>query len=219
MRFLARKRGIIDPARLHEHESVRDLVSRLLAAMESVPGAAGAAGDVADKPARAAFLFASLRSGQGTSTVAAAVARGLAETGRRTLLAVVAEPAVAQSSEAVPLGEVLAAPRPGQAPLLTVQVPPRLSEIPDSARDPRSWADGYPIVVIDAPPLTDGLTRYWVPKAQGIVLVVDGEKVAVRAVVQAREDLQRIGGRLLGVVLNRYRSRIPRWLAPYFVYG
>jgi hypothetical protein len=54
---------------------------------------------------------------------------------------------------------------------------------------------------------------------QGVVLILDGEEIAVRAVVQAREDLERMGGRLLGVVLNRYRSRIPRFLEPYFVYG
>ena len=225
MRFFSRRRAVFDPARLHEHEAVRDLAARLLAAVESLPvvsGAAGARPD-ADMAPGVAFLFSSLREGQGTSTIAAAVARALAESGRATLLALVAPTAAAaDTADAVRLSEIVGSPGPlrfGQPPLLTVHVPPRLTDLPEAAHDPRAWAEGYRFLIIDAPPLTSGLTRYWVPKVPGVVLVVDGEMTAVQAVVQAREDLQRIGGRLVGVVLNRYRSRIPRWLAPYFVYG
>jgi Mrp family chromosome partitioning ATPase len=212
--------------RLHEHETVRDLVARLLAAVESLAGEDSTAGGRHEREsasAGVAFLFSSLRQGQGTSTIAAATARGLAESGRRTLLAVVGKPSGEPGLPgSIALKDVVDTPQPirfEQPPLLTVHVPPRLTDLPESAHDPRAWVDGFHVLIIDASPLTDGLTRYWVPRVQGVVLILDGEKTAVRAVVQAREDLERIGGRLVGVVLNRYRSRIPRWLAPYFVYG
>jgi hypothetical protein len=218
MRFFARKRARVDTARLHEHDAVRDVVARLLAARESL------AGEGAETASHGTtFLFTSLREAQGTSTIAASVARGLAESGRRTVLAVVAEPgADAGLPGSVALKDVVDAPqriRFEQPPLLTVQVPPRFTDLPQSAYEPRAWLGGFDILIIDAPTLTDSLTRYWVPKVQGVVLVLDGETIAVRAVVQAREDVERLGGRLVGAVLNRYRSRIPRWIAPYFVYG
>jgi len=221
MRFFRRKRAAVDTTRLHEHEAVRDVVARLLAAREALAGNGGAGEARAVDPG--AFLFSSLRAGQGTSTLAAAVARGLAESGRRTLLAVVGGPSGAEPVPgAVPLKDFVGGQRAvsrEQPLLLTVEVPPRLTDFPESAHDPRGWLDGFQILILDAPTVTDSLTRYWVPKVAGVVLVMDGEQNAVKAVVQARQDLERLGGRLVGVVLNRYRSRLPRWIAPYYVYG
>lgn len=211
--------------RLHEHDAVRDVVARLLATMDAlaVERAPGERPETETASAGMAFLFSSLREGQGTSTVAAAVAGCLAESGRRTLLAVVGKPAGEPALPgAVALKDVVDNPQPvrfEQPPLLTVRVPARFTDLPESARDPRAWLDGFQVSIIDAATVTDSLTRYWVPRVQGVVLVLDGEKVSVQAVVQARQDLERLGGRLTGVVLNRHRSRIPRFLAPYFVYG
>jgi Mrp family chromosome partitioning ATPase len=100
-----------------------------------------------------------------------------------------------------------------------VRVPARLTDFPDSAHDLRAWVNGFQVVILDAATVTDSLTRYWVPRVEGVVLVVDGEQIAGKSLVQARQDLERLGGRLVGVVLNRYRSRIPRWMAPFYVYG
>ncbi len=212
--------------RLHEHDAVRDVVARLLATAETLSDTGSGPGErrEAQGPSTGVvFLFCGLGKGQGTSTIAAAVARALAEGGRRTVLAVVgkrdAEPEVPGS---VALKDIVDAPqltRFEQPPLVTVEVPPHFTDLPDSAHNPRAWLDGFQVMIIDAPTLTDSLTRYWAPRVQGVVLVIDGEKIAVRAVLQAREDLERMGGRLVGVVLNRYRSRIPRFLEPYFVYG
>lgn len=217
MRFFPRRRraGVVDPARLAEHDAVRDVVARLLAARELLAREGGARG--------MAFLFSSLREGQGTSTLAAAVARGLAESGRPTLLAAVDDPAGERPLQgAIPLKDFIGAPHrvpPAPPSLVTVRVPARLTDFPEPAHDLRAWLDGFQVLILDAPTVTDSLTRYWVPRVEGVVLVVDGEAVALKAVLQARQDLERLGGRLVGVVLNRYRSRIPRWMAPYFVYG
>jgi Mrp family chromosome partitioning ATPase len=214
------------PDRLHELDAIRDLAARLLTAVESLADTGGDPGQRREAQAPSSgvvFLFSSLREGQGTSTIAAALARALAESGRRTVLAVVGKPTGEPGVQgAVALKDVVDSPqsiRFGQPPLLTVEVPPRFTDLPESAHNPRAWLDAFHVMIIDAPGLTDSLTRYWVPKVQGVVLILDGEEIAVRAVVQAREDLERMGGRLLGVVLNRYRSRIPRFLEPYFVYG
>ena len=205
--------------RLHEHESVRDIVARLLAAMESIPARSIEPGE----PARVVFLFSSPQGGQGTSTIAAAVARALAEAGKRTVLAV-AGPATGESlsSGSLLLRDVVESARPiafEHPPLLTLQVPPRYTDLPEGARNPHSWLNGFEVMIIDAQSLTNSLTRYWVPNVQGVVLVVDSERIAVGSVLQAREDLVSLGGNLVGVVLNRYRSRIPRFLERYFIYG
>jgi Mrp family chromosome partitioning ATPase len=222
MRFFPRrKRGDIDASRLHEHEAVRDAVARLLAVRESLADKGGARGETAAFTP-GSFLFTSTREGQGTSTIAGAVARGLAESGRPTLLSVVGDPSGAKLPGAVTLAELAAGVQrvpSGQPPLLTVQVPARFTDFPESAHDLRGWLDGFQVLILDAPVVTDSLTRYFVPKVEGVVLVVDGEETAVKAVLQAREDLERLGGRLAGVVLNRYQSRLPRWIAPYYVYG
>lgn len=212
MRLFPRKRADIDTTRLHEHDAVRDVGSRLVAAGESLVGPKGSA----------AFLFTSLREGQGTSTLAAAVARGLAESRRATLLAVVGDPGSGDLHPgSVSLKEFVDGARgvPAGAPLLTVRTPARFTDLPESAHDVRAWMEGFHFLIIDAPTVTDSLTRYWMPRVEGVVLVIDGEQVAVKSVVQARQDIERLGGRLVGVVLNRYRSRIPRWMAPYYVYG
>ena len=138
------------------------------------------------------------------------------------MLAVVEDPAGERTLPgSVTLREfVEGARRPGlDQPLLTVRVPARLTDFPESAQDLRAWLDGFQVLILDASTVTDSLTRYWVPRVEGVVLVADGEQTAVKSVVQARQDLERLGGRLLGVVLNRYRSRIPRWIAPFYVYG
>ena len=70
----------------------------------------------------------------------------------------------------------------------------------------------FDLLIVDSPPLTELPTRYWVPRTHGVVLVVDGEKAGVGAVLQARDDIVRLGGTLTGVVLNRYRTRVPEYL-------
>lgn len=205
--------------RLHGDQSIRDVVARLLAAMESLP----APSIKAKEQPFVVFLFSSLQQGQGTSTIAAAVARALAGCGKRTVLAVVGSPTgESVPLGSIPLGDVVEGARPvafDDPPLLTLHVPSHYTDLPVAARSPQAWLRGCDVMIIDAHPLTDSLTRYWVPSVHGVVLVLDGEEIAVRAVIQAREDLVALGGNLIGVVLNRYRSRIPRFLERYFTYG
>jgi len=71
----------------------------------------------------------------------------------------------------------------------------------------------YPIIVLDTPP-TDApesaaISRY----CDGSVLVVAAGRTRQWEIEAARSLLERLGGQTVGVVLNREKSLLPRWLA------
>lgn len=202
--------GAAVPADLADQPAVRDLSARLIMASPGAPPEVSAA---AGAGRAGVFLFCGPASGHGTSSVAAAVARVLSEAGKRTVLAV-AGPS-GRGPEVIPLEESIrsgGALRFGQPPLVRLQVPDAFLELPEAARAPASWAAGFEFLLVDAPALPAFLTRYWVPLAQGVVLVVDGERTSVRAVAAVRDEIAGLGGTFAGVVLNRHRSRVPAFL-------
>jgi Mrp family chromosome partitioning ATPase len=70
----------------------------------------------------------------------------------------------------------------------------------------------YPIIVLDTPPTeapeAAAVSRY----CDGSVLVVGAERTRQWEIENAKSMLERLGGQFVGVVLNRERSIIPRWL-------
>jgi len=181
-------------------QQVRDVGASLLVAVEKIGGPA-------------VFLFCGVRAGHGTTTIASAVAGAVAESGPRTVVATVETqgdetPPVPSHSlrEVVESGGTIAFEDSRWVRLI---IPRQFLDLPEAARDPRTWLKTFDLLIVDAPPLTDVATRYWVPRAHGVVLVVDGEQAGVDAVVQARDDVVRRGGTFSGVVLNRYRLRVP----------
>jgi len=74
----------------------------------------------------------------------------------------------------------------------------------------------FDLVVIDSAPLTispDGLAI--ASKVDGVLLVVEAEKTRWQAVRQARDNISRVGGNILGVVLNKRRFYIPQSIYKY----
>ena len=73
---------------------------------------------------------------------------------------------------------------------------------------------GFDLVVFDLPPAncSDELMRL-TPLLDGIVLVVEAERVQCDEVLRANENLTHCGARILGVALNKYQQPIPQWLA------
>lgn len=74
---------------------------------------------------------------------------------------------------------------------------------------------GFDHVVIDAPSLQDHpeslvLCR----KSDSVVLVVRAGKTRSETALWACEQIDRAHGHLAGVVLNRYRRYVPKWLSP-----
>jgi capsular exopolysaccharide synthesis family protein len=68
----------------------------------------------------------------------------------------------------------------------------------------------FDLVVIDSAPLVlsaDGLAI--ATKVDGVILVVEAEKTKWQAVKTMRDSISRVGGNILGVVLNKRRYYIP----------
>lgn len=68
-------------------------------------------------------------------------------------------------------------------------------------------------VVIDAPPLQDHAESLVLSrKADGVILVVDSGRTRKQTALWTKQQIEEAGGNLLGVVLNRRKYYIPRWL-------
>ena len=183
-------------------QQVREVGAKLIAAVEKIEGPA-------------AFLFCGVRADHGTTTIASAVSRVIAESGTRTVLATMEPPVEETSAPSHSLREVVESGGKmafTDSRWIRLIVPRLFLELPETARDPRTWLKTSALLIVDSPPLTEFSTRYWVPRTHGVVLVVDGEKAGIGAVLQAQGDIVRLGGTLTGVVLNRYRSRVPNYL-------
>jgi Mrp family chromosome partitioning ATPase len=69
------------------------------------------------------------------------------------------------------------------------------------------------LIVIDAPAQERNLDGVMVsPVADSVVLVVEAERTAAPEVMRPREKIERHGGHIEGVVLNRSRRRLPGFL-------
>lgn len=82
----------------------------------------------------------------------------------------------------------------------------RMQELLDMLRT------SYPLIVLDTPsaeePESAAISRY----CDGTVLVVAAGRTKQPQVENARLMLERFGGQMVGLVLNRERSFLPRWL-------
>jgi capsular exopolysaccharide synthesis family protein len=68
-------------------------------------------------------------------------------------------------------------------------------------------------IIVDAPPLASHPeTLLLSRKADGVILVIESEKTRKHAALWAKKQIETAGGKLLGVVLNKRRHRIPNWL-------
>jgi capsular exopolysaccharide synthesis family protein len=68
----------------------------------------------------------------------------------------------------------------------------------------------FDLLVIDSTPITkcpDGLGI--VPKTDGVILVVEAEKTKWTVVENTKQQIQNVGGNILGVVLNKRNYHIP----------
>jgi protein-tyrosine kinase len=75
----------------------------------------------------------------------------------------------------------------------------------------------FNFVIFDAAPALEFPDAYALaPKVDGIILVVESEKTLIADAQRAKRDLERAGGRILGVVLNRYKDYTPASLRKFF---
>jgi len=179
----------------------------------------------------ATMMIASPHHGEGTSTVALGLARVLA--GRLRVLLVDANfrsPGLTDQLEARPragLVEALAAPADVEAIITEVGIPglrvvtagavdsesPRLLQTPRLASLMAQLAETADLVILDAPPVmpyADALTLG--SRVERVVLVTRAEHTQRGHLERAKEELDKSGAAILGVVLNRTASHAPSWL-------
>jgi protein-tyrosine kinase len=171
----------------------------------------------------------SATSGEGTTTVARELAHAIAsEIGRRVLVLTVLSPrANGHARDGSSLNDVLeggmeikSAVRqaPGtsflEATLWATEGSSRYLFDPDWMKETfAKLAALADLVIIDAPAALSGFAGLALARqASGIVLVVEAERTRSPIVEQARRSIEANGGRILGVVLNRRRFHIPRFL-------
>jgi succinoglycan biosynthesis transport protein ExoP len=77
----------------------------------------------------------------------------------------------------------------------------------------KRWTGTYKAVVFDMPPVWDGqFSARLAGQVDGVILVVEAEKVRWEVARQAKEFLMQGHARLLGVVLNKRQFHIPDWM-------
>jgi capsular exopolysaccharide synthesis family protein len=73
--------------------------------------------------------------------------------------------------------------------------------------------DTYDLVVLDLPPMDETAGALALPRlCDGILLVVEAERVRLDAALHAKHLLHRARGQLLGTVMTKHRRWLPRWL-------
>ena len=166
----------------------------------------------------------SAHAGAGTSTVARKLAEAAAATGWCRVALIDAQP----SDDDTGRGLVDAVEQ-GESPMLrprrvgTMEVDSGrlstggrpLSRIESVRRLYGGLRDRYSLVVVDCPAVFAGQQTLMVAgAADDTVLVVEAERTALADVARARAALARRGAGVLGMVMNKSRSRVPALFGP-----
>jgi len=173
------------------------------------------------------LLVTSVNPGEGKSTVVTNLAVALAENGARVVavdadlrrptlhekLALANSPGLTEllRDEACLDDVIQAAPIRGLSMIACGQVVPNPVELLGSSRTREALdelASRFEWVLVDVPPiLAVAYTTVLTPLVDGVILVIESEKTRRTAVMTAIEQVQDVGGRLIGAVLNKVDLR------------
>ncbi len=177
--------------------------------------------DAADR----VFLVTSVGPGEGKSTTAANLAAVMAESGQKVILvdADMRRPTLhtahglynERGLSSILVGEVADATsviRETDLPTLSLltagPIPPNAAVLLASDRMKSLLAElaaAHDVLILDSPPIFAAADASILSGiVTGSILVAESGRTKALACAQAAEDLQRLGGRFLGVVLNRY---------------
>jgi capsular exopolysaccharide synthesis family protein len=176
------------------------------------------------------ILITAPRHGEGTTTVAIGLASSLAREREARVLLIEANLRTPCFSAVLPLPAHAGLVDFAAGRVAPEALPVRLEELnlsviavgdaPNSAVD-LEVIDGllarfhaqYDFIVVDAPPVNSYAdTSVLSTKVDGVILVVEADRTPVAEAESAKRQLDKIGVRILGVVLNRRRSYIPAFL-------
>jgi hypothetical protein len=91
-------------------------------------------------------------------------------------------------------------------------LPESFAALPRAPRAPRDWVKGLDMMLIDAPKAGSFMQQYLAPLSDGVVLVTDTRRRGWREVLRAAQNATDRGGTLVGAVMNRHKSPLPRWI-------
>ena len=109
---------------------------------------------------------------------------------------------------------------PGVSVIAGGPVPMNPAELLDSSqmhRLVRTLRAKYDIVLLDGPPvlaMADALILC--PYGDGVLLIADAEKTSRQALQHAREQIEQVGGKVIGGVLNRFDPSGASYYSPYY---
>ena len=190
---------------------------------------------VSDTDAGAVIGLTSSSRGEGVSTLTEKLALGTAESLHRPVLVVDAnfdDPSIEKNFGLQPqansgLRDLLAGTATAQACFqrtaiqdLVVLGPGTVPKNVGSLHDQDAWREmlanfrqSFALVLIDMPVVETLVAQFTLADVcDGIVLVVEAERARKKAVVRAKDRLERMRARLIGVVLNKRMNHIPSWL-------
>ena len=71
----------------------------------------------------------------------------------------------------------------------------------------------YPLVILDTPSLEDSASTLLFSRAcDGVIMVLEAEATSVSSAEATIESVERSGGKILGLVFNKRRIHMPKWL-------
>jgi len=74
-------------------------------------------------------------------------------------------------------------------------------------------SERFDYIVIDGPPLSDAPESIALStKVDGIILVMDAQRTRRKIALRAKRRIEEVGGKVLGIVLNRRTYYVPGWL-------
>lgn len=190
----------------------------------------------AESSVKTLMLTASVH-GEGTTTVAANLALTLASRERLTLLLVESNfrrPALSRlfhTGVTAGLAELILKDADWESVvketaqpnlfLITAGRPPsnltQLFELERFEELLEEFRNEFDLTLFDAPPLLPyAEALVLASKVDRVLLVAQAERTRGDSLAQSKEELEKIGARILGVVLNRKKSFGPRWLRRHF---
>jgi Mrp family chromosome partitioning ATPase len=147
---------------------------------------------------------------EGTTTIATELALSLAEDGRRVLFCgihgrqpLLAEDAVEEASPNLFLLDIARLRRESTQVLDKSVFRDRIEQLRGQ----------YAVIIVDCPPiLTNGSWSAVLRGVDGVILVVEAEKTRTVVLRSTTKMISEAGGHIVGIVFNRRRQYIPRFL-------
>jgi len=154
--------------------------------------------------------------GEGVSTVAQSIARAAADTPREHVLLCAMQAPTSGNVERPPFlfMETFADEHEPQLSYGEVQADALAHAADGQAGEGRAimraLTRSFTTVVVDLPPTSVTSVGPMVSRIlDGVILVIEAERARAHALRSARKNIEKYGGRILGVVLNKRRYHIP----------